>query len=223
MNSNFNQPIFIVGIPRSGTSIIAGMLGICGVWYGQTLSATGANPVGFFENRNLRNHVIKPILKRLNCDTLGVRSLPALESLQPIPNLAEVIFALISNEGYSNIYPWLFKEPKLSLIWPIFMHSFPKARWVIVRRNSSDIVRSCLETDFMAQHSSDPLFWESFVNNYLERLSRLKVNIDFYREIWPDDLVNGSFGSAQALVHDLGLNWREEEITDFINKDYWHS
>ena len=223
MNNEFNKPIFILGAPRSGTSIIAGILDICGAWSGITLPATEANPSGFFENRQLRNKVIKPILEKLDCDPLGVRKLPALESLQKIPNLANVVYQIICEEGYTDNTPWIFKEPKLSLIWPIFMFGFPDARWIIVRRETADIVRSCIATDFMSQHSSNNLYWENFVQSYLERLEILKINVKSSREIWPSTIINSSFEPIEELVYELGLSWRKNEVIEFINKTYWHS
>jgi len=218
-----HKPIFILGVPRSGTSLVAGLLGVCGAWQGTTLPATQANPRGFFENRALRNHVIRPVLEKLGCDPLGVRQLPVLESLQPIPNLAEVVLNLITRDGYVKGTPWLLKEPKLTLIWPIFMVAFPEARWIIVRRKSSDIVRSCLQTDFMAQHSSDPCYWSHFVNQYLIRIERLKTSVKFCREVWPQRLIKHSLKPMESLTKELGLGWDYNDAIEFIDKRSWHS
>lgn len=213
MNGDFNQPIFILGAPRSGLSLAAGSLNICGAW-----SEDGAH-----EARGLQKQIIKPILEKLNSDPRGTRELPILESLQEIPNLKDVIFNIISSEGYMDSTPWLFSDSRLTLIWPILMFAFPDARWIIIRRETADIVRSCLKTDAVQQRLSDPALWETLTGNYLKRLELLKTNVTSYNEIWPHTIVKDSLASLESLVNELGLNWKADDVLNFINEDHWHS
>ena len=71
-----DRPILVTGLPRSGTSIVAGSLKRCGAWLGRTVGRGHSNPKGFFENRTLREQVNKGILEALGSDPLGVSSLP---------------------------------------------------------------------------------------------------------------------------------------------------
>jgi len=155
MASGFESPIFVTGVPRSGTSLVAGALGIAGAWLGRTVPGNQSNPKGYFEHTTIREKVIKPLLEGLQCDPLGVHRLPALAQLPQVDNLKEVCRNLIGAEGYSDDARWLYKDAKLSLLWPLFVDAFSGAHWVIVRRGRDDIVRSCLRADFMAQHSSN--------------------------------------------------------------------
>ena len=45
----FSRPIFVVGLPRSGTSLVAGLLEEFGAWTGETVPGTGENPNGFLK------------------------------------------------------------------------------------------------------------------------------------------------------------------------------
>lgn len=47
------RPIVIVGSPRSGTSLTAGLLAVHGVWVGTCRGVRPKNPHGFFENMSL--------------------------------------------------------------------------------------------------------------------------------------------------------------------------
>jgi hypothetical protein len=223
MDNMFDKPIFVTGVPRSGTSMVAGALSACGAWVGKTWAGTRDNPKGFFEHVELRERVIKELLAELKCDTLGVRVLPDLDQLQAVPSLPEVIHRIIVNGGYEGNNPWLLKDAKLTLIWPIFVAAFPDARWIVVRRAREDIVRSCLNTVFMAQHSTDPGFWHRFVEDYENRINRLLDSVSFVREIWPEQLVCGNLEPLRKLVDDLDLGWNEPSIKAFITQEYWHA
>ena len=222
MDDCFDKPVFVLGLPRSGTSLVAGVLGICNAWMGKTIPGGVENPKGFFEHNVLREQVNKKILLQLGCDPLGVASLPALGAIPRIPGLRDAIHGIISEEGYDGKYPWLLKDAKMTLIWPAYLKAFPGAHWVIVRREEDDIVKSCLNTPFMNQHSKDPALWESWAGEYMLRLEKLKMACPSYSEIWPQELVEGKLDSMQKLVADLGLEWKDSEVNGFIDRGYWH-
>jgi hypothetical protein len=218
-----DKPIFVLGLARSGTSLIAGALEICGAWLGRTVPGGPENPRGFFESVVLREHVNKRILSGLGCDPLGVEKLPDLHKLPVIPQLPGIIIKCIQAEGYKKNRRWLFKDAKLSLLWPIYRAAFPKAQWIIVRRNVEDIIRSCLRTHFMIYHSADSSFWRRWADEYLFRLDKLKESDVWWREIWPDDLVRGNLTALCQIVHDLKLEWKYPDVKTFIDPVYWHA
>lgn len=121
MQDYFSEPIFILGLPRSGTSMIAGSLGICGVWTGETVPACSvSNPKGFFEHTIIREQVIKKLLIQIGCDPLGVRKLPSVDIQGEIQGLTDIIKGILERGGYKNNQPWLYKDAKLTLLWPYF-------------------------------------------------------------------------------------------------------
>lgn len=219
----FESPIFVLGLPRSGTSLIAGSLKICGAWLGETVPGGGIeNPKGFFENIYLREQINKNLLNALNADPLGVQNLPILESLPPVDGLVEMIKKGLDESGYTNDRPWLFKDAKLSLLWPIYAKAFPHAHWVIVRRKSEHIIASCLNTSFMKKQSRDPLFWQTWVNEYLTRIEKLKRSNYQWTEIWSSPIINSDLSTLKQLNDKLQLTWDIESINSFITPDYWH-
>ena len=219
----FNTPIFVLGLPRSGTSLIAGILEICGAWLGDTVPGGGVeNPKGFFENIYLREQVNKKILNSLDVDPLGVQKLPELATLPAIDGLKEVIRSGLKKEGYDSSRPWLFKDAKLTLLWPVYLKAFPNAHWVIVRRETQHIIASCLNTSFMKKQSSNPSFWRNWSDEYLLRLDALKQSQCSWSEIWSPKIINGELDELAVLVEQLGLHWQPETVQQFINPDYWH-
>lgn len=223
MQDHFKSPIFILGLPRSGTSMIAGILGICGAWTGSTVPAgSPANPKGFFEHTDIREHVTKQILTRLGCDPLGVRRLPPVNLEVEVPNLADVTREIIERDGYKHDAPWLYKDAKLTLIWPLYKKVFPNATWIIVRRDEEGFINSCLHTYFMRQHSQDRNFWKKFAQEYQIRINALKDSGATVIEISSPEVVAGTDENIKKLVSQLGLVYREKEVKEFITPAYWH-
>lgn len=222
MTQYTDKPVFITGAPRSGTSIVAGILSSHNIWSGNTQQADKNNKKGYFENLQLRNNIIKPILHQMGGDMLGVSNLPPIERAQPIPNLKSITLDIISSQGYLMNSLWLLKEPKLTLVWPTFHAAFPDATWVIVKRNKEDIVRSCLKTDFMSQHSQDHEYWINFVNEYEDRLQQLSETAHSV-EIWPSRLINNNLSELELIAEKLGFEVNHDLVSEFIQQEYWTS
>ncbi len=222
-NDHFKSPIFVLGLPRSGTSMVAGSLKICGAWAGTTVGGSGVeNPRGFFEHVVIREKIIKEFLHFLKCDPLGVNLLPPRDLQINNPKLSLILEKVITADGYKNDRPWLYKDAKLTLLWSVFKTAFPKARWVIVQRDRKSIINSCLRTSFMKQHSIDPQFWDGYVSEYRARLSLFKASGADFREIDAPEILGGQFDQLQQLVDWLGLTFDKKKLEAFITPSYWH-
>lgn len=207
--------------------MVAGLLALSGAWTGQTLAGDPHNPKGYFENLALREGVTKRLLHALGCDPLGISKLPVLAELPKVEGLAEPILAALDKQGYDGTRPWLFKDAKTALLWPIWRDAFPNARWVVVRRDEPGILASCLRTPFMRQHSDDPDFWRGVIAAYRQRLDALvdwgaEAGAAIY-EIDTGRLVAGDLGPLARLVEALGLHWDAESAGRFVAREHWHA
>lgn len=218
----FDQPVFVLGLPRSGTSMVAGILHLSGCWKGTTFDGSPDNPEGFFEHVMLREAVNKPLLKSLGSDPLGVRRLPQLQDIPEVPPLHDAVRDILVSDGYDESKVWMFKDAKLTLTWPAWLHSFPVARWIIVLRDREEIINSCLKTGFMAQHSNDSSFWANWADEYCCRLKQLKQATSLIYEVNASDLVNGRLSGFERIVSSLDLKWDAESIKEFIQPRYWN-
>ena len=217
----WDTPIFVVGVPRSGTSLTSGIMQLSGAWLGNTLQPSSENPKGFFEHCHLRQ-LNKTILSHLGFDPLGVRTLPPLNDLPKATGLREEVFKIITAENYDGTQPWLFKSVKMTLLWPMWLEAFPSAKWLIIRRDREDIVSSCMNTSFMKQHGFPASYRHDWVNAYLERIEALKCQAQWWREIWPSHLIGHKLTLLENTVKELNLDWNEQVVKDFIQPDYWH-
>jgi len=220
---HWDRPILVTGLPRSGTSLVAGLLAESGAWVGRTVPGGPPNPRGFFEHIALREGVNKGILRALGMDPLGVRRLPAPDELLPVDNLRETVQRILREEGYDGTRPWLFKDAKLTLLWPLWAQAFPRARWVIVERPLGDVIRSCRRTHFMAQHGLSEAQWQDWADAYRQRLHALRAGVAWWRDLESDPLVHGVTAPFVALAEALGLRPDLGRIRAFILPESWHA
>ena len=213
------RPILIAGLPRSRTSMTMRILARHGVWVGDTMKATSANPVGFFENVSLKDQVIKKVLADLGADPNGVTSLPDIANMPILPVLANGIMQVIAKEGYDGTAPWAFKDPKLTLLWPVFASAFPDAHWIIPRRDRKSVIRSLTEVHFMRRHSSDPEYWAMFCAAYDQRLDLLAHSGARVSHIDTDALVNGDYAALAAVLTAAGVAPDPRIFRDAIDPD----
>ena len=146
------EPIIVLGQPRSGSSMTAGIFHHHGVWTGTCRAADDSNKKGHFENIPIRNLLIgthKAIVHK------GVVA-------QKIAGFREQVLQHISNDGYTG-GPWLWKGS--TMYWPAFFEFEPK--FVVVNRPREQIFKSCRNSHIFGDHlSGDELY----------------ANIDFHQQ-----------------------------------------
>lgn len=222
MHDYLHKPIFVTGLPRSGTSLVAGLLHTCGAWVGDTVPGDDRNPRGYFEHVIVRERIVKQLLSRIDCDPLGVFPLPPLDLTLTVPKLAQAIGSVLERENYDASMPWLYKDAKLTLIWPAFARAFPDATWVIVKRDREQIIDSCIRTPFMAQHGAAREFWDEFVTEYETRLAILAETVKRPAVVEPQKLIEGNYAAFKEVLSLCNLQFREALVDEFICNDFWH-
>lgn len=227
MTKNIETPILITGLPRSGTSMVAGILTKLGVFTGPTVPGSEANPEGFFENIIIREQIIKKLLNAGGFCPLGVRSLPPGNFNREFTfdggrSLKDTLQRIISSQGYPTDLPWLYKDAKLTLLWRIFNSQFPDALWVVVRRKRKNFIRSCLRTNFMKQHSVNENFWNKFADEYELRLGELVKRTNRVIEVDTDVIVTGNFDIIEILCEEIGIDFSETTTAKFVSPKHWN-
>jgi hypothetical protein len=222
MSDYLHKPIFITGLPRSGTSLVAGLFTANGAWSGTTVPGNDANPKGYFEHGAIREQVVKGILNQMKADPLGVRVMPSLNPVMGIKNLDKILTGIIKQDGYTGNQPWLYKDAKLSLIWPFFYNAFPEAQWIIVRRPLERVIDSCLNTSFIKQHSTDRAFWNNFAESYQQRLQQLEATAANVTEIDIETIFDQDYTPLQQLIEQCGLSYQQQAIDNFVDRQHWH-
>jgi len=222
--SYINSPVLITGCARSGTSMTAGVIHICGAFGGKLARATQSNKKGMFENNIIRESIVKPILREHGFDPMGQWPLPDIRmfNVNDIGDkLRGRVLATMRLEGYNDDNKiWFYKGAKMCLIWQIWHRAFPEAKWIIVRRIDSGIIDSCLKTGFMSKFNGR-LGWQKWINVHKERFKEMREAGLDVTEIWTRDMIEGRFDNIKMLINDLGLRWQGEKVLDFITPALW--
>ena len=222
---NFKEPILITGCARSGTSLTAGIIHLSGAWGGKMSGPTKYNAKGMFENIIVRNELTKPYLRTIRCDPMGQHPLPSDEQLQKISSIdgmdwREAILNVMRRQGLRPDKDWFYKGAKCCLFWPMWDYAFPTAKWLIIRRHREDIAKSCLRTGFMrAFDSLDG--WLEWVEQHEQRFEQMKRSGLWYREVWPEKMIDGDLSEIEIVIKDLGLSYSEEHVRAFIAPSLW--
>ena len=211
--------IFIIGMHRSGTSAVARILNMMGVYFGSEdvdIKVDNFNPKGYWERKDvwLMN---EKILKSTHSEWYSVGSF----SLEKIPEEAQkefddqaksLILRLDSNR------PWFIKDPRFCLTFPLWRKHLEFPVCIHVYRSPIQIAQSLRTRNQFSLHFGLAL-WEKYT------LEALKATRDCPNLIvLHSELLSQPLHTANKLHEDLvGLGCRgirlphEKEILAFID------
>lgn len=207
-----DTPLFMACLPRSGSSLAMEIIQRHGVWLGHTMKENIDNPRGFFENVGLKRRFIKAILVDIGHDPNGVRSFPRLEDLPLDDTFRGRILAEIERQGYNGADRWAFKDPKLTLLWPLYARAFPDAHWLVPKRSRSAVLDSLARVNFMKNVSADREYLDVFLSCYEQRLGKLEesgLNVMAYDA---DAFLAGDTASLAEVLKAAGINPRADHF-----------
>lgn len=215
------QVIFITGAERSGSTLIARVFDICGVFRGATTS--------MLENIEMRNLCDEYLLEVNN--KFGT-FIPDTQSLTiPVDWQQRVDNILYGCECYKG-GTWMFKYSKIAQMWPVWNYAYPDAKWIIVRRKTGDVVHSCVKTGYMKlfkdfsirndlQFDTEEEGWLWWIHKYEERFrAMIEAGLNC-RVVWPERMVTGDYHQIYETIEWLGLKWNNDiplVIDPLLNK-----
>jgi len=223
------NPILVTGIARSGTSLIAGVINMCGA-FGGRMAVGGSVRRGMFENIRIRETLVKAYLSRTGFDVEGQYPLP--QDVAIPMNWKDEVEKAMEAEGYEK-GPWMYKDTRMGLMWPVWNYAFPDAKWVIVRRKTTDVVQSCVKTGFMkafkqvsTRHelgfTTEEEGWLWWIHEHEKRFVEMITEGLNCKVIWPERMVTGNYKQLYELLDWLGLEWKTE-VLEFIDSSLWKS
>lgn len=198
------NPILITGVERSGATLIARILDICGVESG--------NIDKMYENKEVKS-LCKEYLR--NTDKI----MPDTDSLNIPVNWAKRLPIETDKQ-------WMVKSSMLSRMWPVWNYAYPDARWIIVRRRTGDIIQSCVKTGFMDLFKdrgnldligvdTEKEGWLWWVHEYEKRfVEMIQAGLNC-TIVWPDRMAMGNYQQINETLNWLGLEW-DSKIVETI-------
>ena len=209
------KPIFITSAERSGSPIIATIIANCGVFTGRTSK--------MLENLSIRN-LMRMLYEDMKVDPNGQYPLPDIDNLRIPVLFRKNIIKVLEKDGFRGDGVWLFNSGYLAQTWPVWVHSFPEAQWVIVRRKPTDIVQSCIKTDYMNAFSDPDICakvgaanaadgWKWWIEQHNQRfIEMINEGLDI-KVVWPQRMVHGDYEQVYQMLRWLGLKWKSDVFT----------
>lgn len=224
--------VCVLGMHRSGTSLVAGMLQALGVELGPAehlMPATANNPRGYFENQHITD-INDELLARLG-GTWDVppRMSPEAFAQPGLADLRRTARKLLAQEfGASELWGW--KDPRTCLVVPFWELLVPSPRFVLCLRNPADVTRSLARSDDVSRgielwlrYTSDSLaftlgkprllvFYEDMLTDSRGGLERLAAFVGASA-----DVESASRELAQAGLVDPNLCHHAEPLADTLD------
>ena len=183
-------PVFIVGMPRSGTSLI------------EQIAASHPAVFGGGERRDIEN--IMDRITRGPSPTIPQQwdyEMMRLEARQHIVNLTEI------GKGVPRV---IDKLPDNIFFLGQIALMFPNARVIVLRRDLRDVCVSCFTNHFV-----DSFNWASNLDDLGFRVTQVERLMDHWRQVIPLRMLEVSYESlvgnleeeSRKLIDFLGLEW----------------
>ncbi len=175
--------IFILGMHRSGTSLVASLLREMGASAGsasQDIGANEENPRGFHERRDVIDFD-QAVLQAVGCDWHRVHAF----DLGRLPEVTRERFARAAAEIVHELddeRPWFVKDPRLCLTLPVWAGVAEQPVVVLVHRNPLEVAESLRRrNDF--PHGFGIALWERYNLEALRASAELPTVILSYNEL----------------------------------------
>lgn len=214
----------IAGCPRSGTSLVAGLLAKHGVWIGDCIPSDQHNQMGYYENRK----IVELTKKFLKTNRIRARSdsKPVSQSeLSFKPNLRRQINKALENEsGWKDCSAWLYKDSKMLLTPTYWMDQFPDATWILPLRDKEQIKRSLMNHEVwigrVQRSGLGHQHFDKMISNLRKSQEVLRANKQTI--LVKSDLLITDKGEAKKFIEKCGLTWDEKAYDEFVRPDLWH-
>lgn len=177
-------PVCITGMHRSGTSLIARMLNLCGLQLGppdQMLPPGEGNPQGFWQNREM-DRITEQLLVRL-ADGWDFLLPPFPDGWESSPDSApDREQARRQIAVLAQQQPWGWKDPRASLVLPFWRSLVPDLRVVFCLRHPAE-VNASLKKQVGSSDSFNFNLWRRYYERLLATTAeseRLFTHFDMY-------------------------------------------
>jgi len=212
-----------LGMHRSGTSVVAGLLNLMGAYFAPdevALPADMTNPKGYWE----RKDVI--IANKTLMETMGatwhqisqwdINQATDAQKYKFKQQLEPILYNLNQHQH------WMLKDPRLCLTLPLWQPQLDNPIYVVVYRNPIQIAQSLHKRNQFSLHTGLAL-WERYTLDALHAIQdKPKVLVSFHDLVQnPLETVKNLYQSIENIQSGLKLP-SDADIIDFVQPTYMH-
>jgi hypothetical protein len=217
---NKRPVVVVLGMHRSGTSLVANLLNSLGVDLGQELMpADEHNLAGYWESKTIFE-IHKQILKELNCDWHNPPlSFPAEWWRKPkIEELKGNLVEFVHSECERTERIWGFKDPRTAILLPMWKEIFEELQleplYILTIRHPASVADSLSTRDHFASAHSEALWLKTNLDILSHAQDKLRAIVDYDR--WFDC----GLEQARTVINCLNLSHsvNETQIEEAVNQ-----
>ncbi|MCT7583998.1 hypothetical protein N5U55_07725 [Aliarcobacter butzleri] len=214
--------ILVLGMHRSGTSALTGLLSLLDVYLGSELmKANFANEKGYFEN-NILYRINEKLLAQINSSWEDV--FYNEEKLEHIKEIEELTLALHSEFEYANIFA--IKDPRLAFLFPVYKKVLEDLnidiKIILPYRNPIEVANSLKKRNDMSLEKGMLLWAYHFL--LAEKFSREydRVFVSFDELMSDTSKVVEEISSKLSLDLESKYQQNQKEIDQFLEPSLKH-
>jgi len=223
MNKNKQTCILILGMHRSGTSALTGLLYDNELFIGNNLLAPQEdNQKGFFENINILK-LNNKILAKLNSSWDNVTfDISEINQEQEIYFVNEIKKTILNE--FKNIDTFGIKDPRISILLPFWLKAFSdlniSVKTIFIYRNPYEVALSLEKRNQFSFEKSLNL-WLLYTRSIINYIGKIQVELITYRE-----LMNNTEISIKNLIEKLSIltSLQDNDIRiNLIEQNLYHA
>jgi hypothetical protein len=222
-----NHALIILGMHRSGTSLLTGLLSQVGVQMGKSLYAPqkGVNEKGFWEHEDIVDTHDELLL---NLDSQWDDLLPLADNWWESPRIrpfAEKLNNLVRRD-FSSARVWALKDPRMCRLLPLWLSilaaSQIKITFVCMSRNPFEVAASLQKRDGFSREKAFVLWLDHSLSAEFHSRGWPRIFIEF------DDVVRSpaptllKIEQESAAVFPTPVNEAIEKIGSFVSPGLRH-
>jgi hypothetical protein len=222
-----NHALIILGMHRSGTSLLTGLLSQVGVQMGKSLYAPqkGVNEKGFWEHEDIVDTHDELLL---NLDSQWDDLLPLADNWWQSPRIkpfAEKLSRLVRRD-FASARVWALKDPRMCRLLPLWLSilaaSQVKVTFICMNRNPFEVSASLQKRDGFSREKAFVLWLNHSLSAELYSRGLPRIFIEF------DDVVRSpvqtllKIEQGSAAVFPTPVNEAIEKIGSFVSPGLRH-
>jgi hypothetical protein len=222
-----SNALIILGMHRSGTSLLTGLLSQVGVKTGKSLYAPqkGVNEKGFWEHEDIVDTHDELLL---NLGSQWDDLLPLTDKWWEDANIKPFVDRLntLVRRDFSTADVWALKDPRMCRLLPLWFSIFAAQRvrptFVCMNRNPFEVVASLQKRDGFSSEKALVLWLSHSLSAEFHSRSLSRVFIDFDQVVKNPAEVLLKIEGESKLVFPISVNKANEKIDDFVSPNLRH-
>ncbi len=186
------SPIVVLGTGRSGTSVVANMLHVLGVYMGDEFNpADENNPLGTYEDVRF-DYEIRKFLRKFSTKE---------QFIERVGNLIQ--------DRENNHELWGWKMPSTSEVINHIVELVPEAKYIVCMRPKDEFIESCIRA-----YSSQRRFFRYLYDKRTRMLEKHLTDEFDVLELSFEDIINSTEETVDKIIEfcDLDSDKREEAV-----------